>query len=437
MRNIRNNKKMAEGITLIALVVTIIVLLILAGISIQMLTGDNGILTRAGEAKDVTEQGQEKEIITLAYNAALAKKINGGNLTKVVAEDLNAELTNYGATANGSSPIIVTFNNGNSYKINENGEISSFIPLPTIQIGETAPANSNATYSDGVNSVTIPSGFTVSGITGESTISNGLVIYDLEENTITDWNSNANNIKSSYNQFVWVPVPDKNDFVRYKEYYSGSLNGTVLSCSEPAQENYRYPTEISEYEEMYKSVTENKGFYVARYEASHGSNGAESKQGKDPWRYIAWGNSTTEVGTTGALYQSQKMYSGKTKYAVKSTLIYGVQWDAIMLWIDPSYKSGTCNTTTSFVANSSGKGYFNKENPTITGSNDDYSVKNIYDLAGNLFEWTMESYNSSNRIIRGANFRGSGDRVPASARSGASAENNTNDYIGFRPILYL
>ena len=63
----RNNKKRSNGITLIALVVTIIVLLILAGISIQMLTGDNGILTRAGEAKDTTDEAQIKEKIRLSY----------------------------------------------------------------------------------------------------------------------------------------------------------------------------------------------------------------------------------------------------------------------------------------------------------------------------------------------------------------------------------
>ena len=56
----KNNKKMSKGITLIALVVTIIVLLILAGISIMMLTGDNGILKRAGQAKEVTDIAQMK-----------------------------------------------------------------------------------------------------------------------------------------------------------------------------------------------------------------------------------------------------------------------------------------------------------------------------------------------------------------------------------------
>ena len=59
-------KNSSKGITLIALVITIIVLLILAGVSIAMLTGDNGILTQAKEAKEATEEAEKKEIKDLA-----------------------------------------------------------------------------------------------------------------------------------------------------------------------------------------------------------------------------------------------------------------------------------------------------------------------------------------------------------------------------------
>ena len=69
LKNSRN-----KGITLIALVITIIVLLILAGISISMLSGENSILKRAGESKDSTEIAQEKENITLAYNSLIIDK---------------------------------------------------------------------------------------------------------------------------------------------------------------------------------------------------------------------------------------------------------------------------------------------------------------------------------------------------------------------------
>ena len=85
MNNIKKYLKASNGITLIALVITIIVLLILAGISILTLSGDNGILQRATDAKTETEKSQEKEIVALAYNSAIAKKVSSGNPTAVTA----------------------------------------------------------------------------------------------------------------------------------------------------------------------------------------------------------------------------------------------------------------------------------------------------------------------------------------------------------------
>ena len=69
-------RKENEGITLIALVITIIVLLILAGITIATLTGNNGIVTKANEAKEKNEIAEEKEQISLAISAAIANKID-------------------------------------------------------------------------------------------------------------------------------------------------------------------------------------------------------------------------------------------------------------------------------------------------------------------------------------------------------------------------
>ena len=76
-RNIKQLIKTSNGITLIALVITIIVLLILAGITIATLTGDNGILKQADKAKTETTMGEEKEAIGLAYNGAKTEKLGG------------------------------------------------------------------------------------------------------------------------------------------------------------------------------------------------------------------------------------------------------------------------------------------------------------------------------------------------------------------------
>lgn len=89
-----------------------------------MLSGDNGILQRATDAKEQTGIGQEKETIALAYNSVLAKKVSNGDSSVVTAGDLNPELTNQGASADGSNPITVTFTNSKrQYTINSNGTI--------------------------------------------------------------------------------------------------------------------------------------------------------------------------------------------------------------------------------------------------------------------------------------------------------------------------
>ena len=113
-------KHYSKGITLIALVITIIVLLILAGVSIAMLTGENGVLTKATESKEQTEIAQEKEEITLAYSAAKTNK--GDKVAEdVTADELNAELDKLNSTgeASGTGTLIVTFENGHKYTIDQ------------------------------------------------------------------------------------------------------------------------------------------------------------------------------------------------------------------------------------------------------------------------------------------------------------------------------
>ena len=119
--------KKQKGITLIALVVTIIVLLILAGVSIAMLTGNNGILTQGKRAKEETTVGHEKEAVQMAYAGAVAKKLG----EEVTAEDVNEQLTINGENATateGTNKIIVTFTSGKVYTIDQSGKITQKTP---------------------------------------------------------------------------------------------------------------------------------------------------------------------------------------------------------------------------------------------------------------------------------------------------------------------
>lgn len=104
------------------------------------------------------------------------------------------------------------------------------------------------------------------------------------------------------NQFVWIPVENSEEFVTYEGYSGGKLENEKKYCQEPSENGYI--NEKEEYEKMKKSVLEHKGFYVARYEMSKDENDSSrpaSKQGKEVWNNISWGNSYSEIGTYGAV----------------------------------------------------------------------------------------------------------------------------------------
>ncbi|MFQ9297486.1 MAG: type II secretion system protein [Clostridia bacterium] len=123
MKICKNNK----GITLIALVVSIIVLLILAGISISMLTGQNGILNGATETKEKTDYAKEKEEISLAIttskmeNIGNTTKINKESFEKIFRQQYNKNITIDG---NEDNSFNITFNESNrTYYVSEYGDI--------------------------------------------------------------------------------------------------------------------------------------------------------------------------------------------------------------------------------------------------------------------------------------------------------------------------
>ena len=114
-----NQKETQKGITLIALVITIIVLLILAGVSIAMLTGQNGILTQANNAKNETELASAKEKVELAVIGAISQTRDG---TLTVGK-LRTELANYGGTVEGNTFPVTATVDGKSFTVNDKGNV--------------------------------------------------------------------------------------------------------------------------------------------------------------------------------------------------------------------------------------------------------------------------------------------------------------------------
>ena len=89
-----------------------------------------------------------------------------------------------------------------------------------------------------------------------------------------------------------------------------------------------------------------------------------------------------------------------------------------------------------YLTNSEGKGNYNTGSAIETGSNPAYQMKNIYDMAGNVREWTMEAYNTRSRVHRGGLYNITGSDSPVTYR-GDNYPLDSNDGIGFRVALYV
>lgn len=203
-----------SGITLIALVITIIVLLILAGISISMLAGDNSILQKATDAKTQTGIGQEKETIALAYNSALAKKVSNGYSSAVTDSELNDELDSSEATASGN-PIIVTFiKSGNAYEIESNGNIKESTPrdpnASNLTVAELSAidANNTANPTDQIEEITSSvTNINLKDSTKIKAVLTGDVPIPVGANYLEGTVDTGVVIEYKRSEFVWVPVP--------------------------------------------------------------------------------------------------------------------------------------------------------------------------------------------------------------------------------------
>ena len=199
-----------KGITLIALVITIIVLLILAGVSIAMLTGENGVLTKATEAKEQTEIAQEKEEIQMAYAAAKANKVDqvADDVTAGELQDELDKLNSLGE-ASGSGTLKVTFGERKYTIDQETGKISG----PGEGTGETPEKPDDEGEEIGTEESYV--GY-YADVDGDGEV-DGVIYVDLAdtENTSGQWTDSDGN-------YEYTPVTE--GLKKYKvseETYSG------------------------------------------------------------------------------------------------------------------------------------------------------------------------------------------------------------------------
>ena len=172
----------------------------------------------------------------------------------------------------------------------------------------------------------------------------------------------------------------------------------------------------SDYEEMIESLEKYKGFYIGRYELTTNGEKTGATQTNVNW-YTLYKNCTT-------------LASGSK---VKTRMIWGLQWDATCNWLDNSGFSITDSSTWGNYSNNTVYGHGSKQN---TGYSESWKANNIYDFAGNCFEFTQEAKSTSIRAGRGGYYGDNGSSSLASSR-GSYFPTIASRYFGSRPTLYL
>ena len=423
-------EKKMHGITLIALVVTIVVLLILAGITISLVFSENGIIAKAREAANKTneavinEQAQMNDV-----TAAMENMLNGtgGSTTPEEPEGCPAE-------------EFEKWNGESDDKVN------------AVQSTDTTPVT-----------VPVPKGYTASKVTGETTVDDGFVIYEGEEE-VND--TNKDTAQTTRNQFVWVPVANPSEMYgrdenckKWGKLYSFSSTGitprnwteedgvmsitSATSSREPdvvtgsgtsydadntnlqqagldaSATSYTFNAQLeAEFNNMIASVEKYSGFYIGRYETGNLSQAQA---------VVVKNNSDIGGQTWYTIYNKSKEVSANSN--VTTSMIWGCQWDAVMRWM---YNSGNAEKK-KYTYDSTGKGNYSGSTKA-TGLNDEYAVNNIYDMTGNVYDNTIEAGNT--RVTRGGGCYDLGSRSPASARLNFSPTGNVS-YYGSRIALYM
>ena len=424
-------RKNTKGITLIALVITIIVLLILAGVSISMLTGQNGILAQANNAKQATEQSGAKEKAELAVVGAITKS-NDGSLT---IENLKEELSNYGiATDKTEFPVEIELD-GQKLVINNSGKVTNYKEMAKITGQETA----NTTTKDSLgNYIVVPAGFKI--INPTENVTNGIVVEDVSHS------------ETAGSQFVWIPVgevvkdsagnketitlsrytfaddstgtPKDQGANEIKDDYDSRYNHIEINASTNGNATAKENIESQE-SGFRKSAKDNHGYYIGRYESRKNGTQVTVKASDTVYNNITQPNAAT---VSRGMYRDSNFESDlMNSYAWDTAIVFLQKFDNRANKTKPYSKQNSLNTSSDGLAS---QGTNNLE-----VSKQDV-ICNVYDMASNCVEWTTETSNYSSYpcTYRGGNYIYSyyytGIRCYNSI-SGSSVS------ISFRSLLYM
>lgn len=466
MKQMKNKKE--RGITLIALVVTIIVLIILAGVSINLIFGTNGIINKAKLSKTLTEQASLNEQIALGeIDKELEKYLEGlPENTKDNPQVAGTEVKIPDGWCT-TTPAYVSTEDGNVVK--KSVKVASVTAVATGN-GETVPVPIGFYYVGGTKATGVVisdnpadknkyASYTPTGEVKEG-IPAG-VAYN-EDGTV---NVEKSDLKG--NQFVWIPCTaseyvkkdwGKSDVTWERQTNTAELlqiqkyNGFYIARYESGTSNITLSTGINFASQNTATSWLNDNFSI-RNGLNHSVTGKiTSKAGEIPYYHADY---ETALKLSNSMYQTDYVQSG---------LVTGTMWDAMMKFIAGTdetivTKSSWGNYTDGEVTYTAGKGRYSTVDSNsgaisafikndgayhngilTTGITENVKKKNLYDVAGNLWEWTQETAYINNTLesymLRGGSFGLSYTKYTVCYRNSNTVTTTSTNY-GFRPALYI
>ena len=412
--------------------VTIIVLIILAGVSISMLVGENGIITQAQTAKEKTEEASTSEIVSIAVLGAT--KENGN----IDVEQLKEEIEARGGTLSGDTlPTTITLD-GYLFKVDRNGNIQQRKQGGTLAT-VTGEETSNTTVEDALgNKVVVPAGFIV--VNPEDYVTDGIVIQKVSNGNQYVWipctTDSSDTSKLQYQRTEWEVENDGDTLASKDELTLTEASVTYTQADTDNGINAAVSAEIvTQINSEKASIEKYGGYYIGRYETGNVSNTAVIQANVEPYAEIKWSEAYSlakgiDVGTTAISY-----------------LCSSYSWDTAINFIQnntewSNYATSRDNTNDNWldkeVVDVNGKVI--KEAGTATRLKTGLTTgkANIYDMGGNVGEFTTEIKPGSEEsvMLRGGRYFHSTNAGSAGYRW----DNVPSEFItsyGFRTTLFL
>lgn len=417
-----------KGVTLIALAVTIVVMLILAGVTISVLNGENGIVKQAQKAKEESKIKELKEKVRIDIAGKRVENINGELRVSVLKEILDKYFDNV--------PVETQITSETELKAKE--EYGKYeMKISDIDVGEITYETSYTIFKD-VNGeqVPIPEGYIVSENSDENIVNKGLVISDSRGNEYV-WISctvNSSSNKLQYKRTEWGVEKDGTDNSRAikDELTLKDIDVTYSKTDTDNGINEEISKEIvAQINAEKESIKKYGGYYIGRYEVGKDNKTAVIKAEQEPYVNIKWSKAYELAKGIGG-------GEGATTYLCSS-----YSWDTAINFIQNTTGKNYATSIIGFNGNWKGQEVKDSSGKVIKPVNTAQRLNtglttalcNIYDMGGNVGEFTTELNpgTSETVVLRGGH---SSYYDPAGFRWDGNS-GNASSGSGFRATLFL